>query len=603
MINWVPPGLVFIFGAALIPLLRGRARQAYLLILPVLAYLNLMNIPEGTGYIFRFLEYELVFTRADKLSKVFGYIFVIITFAGFMFSLHLKSSREHVIASIYAGSALGAVFAGDYITLFIFWELMAVAAAFIIWGSGTKESRGAGFRYMLVHIFGGLSLLAGIAMQITATGSTEFNWTGSNGIGAYLILLGFVINAAVPPLHAWLPDAYPEAPVTGAVYLTAFTTKTAVYVLARGFYGVEILMWAGAIMAVYGVTYAMLQSNMRRLLSYHIVSQVGFMVCGIGIGTEMALNGAVAHAFSHILYKALLFMSTGSVIYVTGKKLLSDLSGSELYKKMPVTLILYTIGAFSISGVPLLNGFISKSMTVYAAGMEKQGIIQLMLTFASVGTFLSVALKLCYFAWYGEKRQDRVAATAEAKEPPLNMLLGMGIAAFLCIFMGIYPSVLYNILPYDVEYHPYKAAKVAGTLGLLIWTAFGFMLLRKKLEPVSKISLDTDWFYRKGASAFMWVLNNPMAKFGAKIARVAFETIPSSLSWISKNPMAVLKIASDTVLLQFAVPEKREEIKQRIEMEKKIYPGDIIKHWPIGTVVLWVILFLLAYLLIYYLRH
>lgn len=601
MINWVPPGLIFIFGAAIIPLLRGRARQAYLLILPVLAYLNLMNIPEGTGYIFRFLEYELIFTRADKLSKVFGYIFVIITFAGFMFSLHLKNSREHVIASVYAGSALGAVFAGDYITLFIFWELMAVAAAFIIWGSGTKESSGAGFRYILVHIFGGLALLAGIVMQIADTGSTEFNWTGLNGLSAYLILLGFVINAAVPPLHAWLPDAYPEAPVTGAVYLTAFTTKTAVYVLARGFYGVEILMWAGAIMAVYGVIYAMFQSNMRRLLSYHIVSQVGFMVCGIGIGTEMALNGAVAHAFSHILYKALLFMSTGSVIYVTGKKLLSDLSGSGLYKKMPLTLILYTIGAFSISGVPLLNGFISKSMTVYAAGMEKQGIIQLMLTFASVGTFLSVALKLCYFAWFGEKRQDRIEAASEAKEPPLNMLLGMGVAAFLCVFMGLYPSVLYNILPYDIEYHPYKAAKVAGTLGLLMWTAFGFILLRRKLEPVPKISLDTDWFYRRGAVLFMWFINKPLSSFLEKIRRTAFDVVPGFLIWFSRNPVAALKIAFDNILFYFSGPQRKAIIAERIKREKNIYPADIIKHWPLRWTVLWVTIFLLTYLMAYYL--
>jgi multicomponent Na+:H+ antiporter subunit D len=325
------------------------------------------------------------------------------------------------------------------------------------------------------------------------------------------------------------------------------------------------------------------------------------MVCAIGIGTEMALNGAVAHAFSHILYKALLFMSTGSVIYITGKKLLSDLSGSDLYKKMPVTLILYTIGAFSISGVPLLNGFISKSMTIYAAAMEKQGIIQLMLTFASVGTFLSVAMKLCYFAWFGEKRQDRIVAATEAKEPPFNMLLGMGIAALLCVFMGIYPSVLYNILPYDVAYHPYKAAKVVGTLSLLLWTAFGFMLLRKKLTPVPKISLDADWFYRKGALAFMWFINNPLSSFLEKIRRTAFDIVPTSLIWFSRNPLAAIKITLDRILFYFSSTDRKTEIAEKIKKEADIYPGDIITHWPIGWTVLWVTMFLLIYLMTYYL--
>lgn len=601
MINWIPPAFLFIIGAILIPLLKGRIRQAYLLFLPVAAYLNLLNMPEGTAYVLNFLNYELVFARVDGLSKAFGYIFVIITFAGFLFSLHLKESREHVAGAIYAGCALGAVFAGDYITLFIFWEIMAIAAAFIIWGSKTKASNGAGFRYILVHLAGGLFLLIGIILQISSTGSTEFSFTGLNGIGAYFILLGFAVNAAIPPLHAWLPDAYPEAPVTGAVYLTAFTTKTAVYVLARGFAGEEILMWAGAIMAVYGVTFAMLQNNMRRLLSYHIVSQVGFMVCGIGIGTQLAINGAVAHAFSHILYKALLFMSTGSVIYVTGKTMLSQLSGNDLYKTMPVTLILYLIGAFSISGVPLLNGFISKSMTVYAAGMEKEAIIYLMLTFASVGTFLSVALKLCYFAWFGKRTEHTI--TVQAKEPPLNMLLGMGLTAFLCFFMGIYPKVLYDILPFAVDYEPYKAAKVLSTSSLLLFTALGFMLLRNKIIPAPKISLDTDWFYRKGADAFMWFISNPMARLSAGVSKIVFETIPSFLGWASKNPLAVIKIASDSVFLRFAPLEKKYEIKQRIEKEKEIFPGDIIKHWPIGFSVLWAILFLLSYLFIYFVNR
>lgn len=598
MVEWIPPGLIFIFGAAFVPLLKGRLRNTYLLSLPLLAFLNLINMPEGKGYVLDFLDYQLILCRVDNLSLPFGYIFVIITFTILIFSLHLKENKEFVIGLVYGGSAIGAVFAGDFITLFIFWEIMTVSATFIIWGSKTKASQGAGFRYIIVHLFGGVCLLVGIVIQVYATGTTEFNWIGLNGMGSYFILLGFAINAAVPPLHAWLPDAYPEAPVTGAGYLTAFTTKTAVYVLARGFAGTEFLAWAGAFMALYGVTYAMLQNDMRRLLSYHIVSQVGFMVCGIGLGTAMAINGAVAHAFCHILYKALLFMSTGSIIYITGKRLLSDLSGSNLYKKMPVTLLLYTIGAFSISGVPLMNGFISKGMTMYAAGLKLEGSIQLMLSFASVGTFLSVALKLCYFAWFGEN----TGRVIEAREPPINMLAGMGFTAFLCILIGIHPKILYDILPFAVDYQPFKTAKVISTILLLAGTGLGFMLIIKKLAPVPRISLDTDWIYRKGAKILISIIETPITRLVAGINRVVFELIPSSLAWASKNPLALLKIALDTIILKFAIPEKKEEIIHRIMTEKENYPEYTIKRLPIGTSVLLTVLFMFIYLLIYYVR-
>ncbi len=593
MINSMPPGLIFIFGAILIPLLRGRVRQAYLLLVPIVAYVNLLNIPEGSGFILNFLGYELILGKVDKLSMVFGHVFVIMSFIGFIYSIHLKDSGQHVAAFLYIGGSLGVTFAGDFITLFIFWEIMALSSTYLIWARRTRESDGAGFRYLLVHLLGGLCLLVGIIMNVSTTGSTAFNLMQLNNLAAYLILIGFILNAAVPPFSAWLSDAYPEATVTGAVFLSAFTTKTAVYVLIRAFPGTELLVWLGAVMAFYGVIFAVLANDIRRLLAYHIISQVGYMVAGVGIGTTMALNGAASHAFSHILYKGLLFMGAGAVLYMTGKSKLTELGG--LYKTMPITLTLYMIGGFSISAFPLFSGFVSKSMVVTAAADQHLTMIWLLLSISSAGTFLHTGLKLPYFTWFAKDSGIR------AKEPPINMLIAMAIASFLCIFIGVYPSALYSLLPYDVLYEPYTAEHVVWTLQVLLFTALGFFMLLKKVGGEPYITLDTDWFYRKGASGFMWVLNNPMAKFGAKIARVAFETIPSSLSWISKNPMAVLKIASDTVLLQFAVPEKREEIKHRIEMEKKIYPGDIIMHWPIGTVVLWVILFLLAYLLIYYL--
>jgi len=286
--------------------------------------------------------------------------------------------------------------------------------------------------------------------------------------------------------------------VTGAVFMCAFTTKTAVYVLARGFAGWEVLAVMGAIMTLYGVGYAVIENDGRRILAYHIVSQVGYMVCGVGIGTAMAVNGAVAHAYAHILYKALLFMGVGAVLEMAGTSKLNELGG--LYKKMPLAMIGTVIGGIAISGFPLTSGFVSKSMVIAGAGNAHHLVLMLMLTLASVGTFLSVGIKLPYFIWFGEERGN----FPEAKDPPWNMLLAMGIAAFFCIFIGVKEDWLYAMLPFPVEYEPYTAYHFSETVQLLGFTALCFYLLRKKMKPEAKLNLDVDWFYRKGTEGFLW---------------------------------------------------------------------------------------------------
>jgi len=425
----------------------------------------------------------------DRLSFVFGLVFLMMGGLGTVFALHVKERGPHVTAFAYVGAALGVVFAGDLLTLFVFWELMAVASTLLILQRRTKRALAAGFRYLLVHAFGGASLLAGILLQWTAGEGLAFDAMALTGSTA-LILLGFAINAAIPPLHAWLTDAYPEATVTGSVFLSAFTTKAAVYVLARGFPGVELLVWAGAVMALYGVVFAVLENDIRRLLAYHIVSQVGYMVCGVGLGTGLAISGAAAHAFSHILYKGLLFMSTGAVLHVTGRSKLTELGG--LWRTMPVTLALYTVGAFSISGVPLFNGFVSKSLVVAAAEGEHRAAVEWMLLLASVGTFLHTGLKLPVFTFFAEDRGIR------GREPGWNMLLAMGLAAFLCIGIGVAPGALYALLPFPVDYRPYTARHVLTTLQLLLGTGVAFMLLVRHLGGEPTVTLDTDWVYRQG---------------------------------------------------------------------------------------------------------
>ncbi len=594
MINTIHPGLVFIIGGLFIPLLKGRLKNIYLLLLPAIGFINLLNIPEGTHWIINFIDYKLIFGRIDRLSMAFAYIFHIISFIAILYALHIKDDGQHMAAFLYVGSALGVVFAGDLLTLFIFWEIMALSATYLVWASRTKESSEAGLRYLLVHIFGGLCLLAGIIIHVHNTGSLEFEYLVLNGLASWLLFIGFGINCAFPGLHAWLTESYPESTITGTVFLSALTTKCAVYALARGFPGTEILIWIGAIMTAFPIFYAVIENNLRRVLSYSLINQVGFMVVGIGIGTELSINGAIAHASADILFKALLFMAMGAVMHQTGKINATDLGG--LYKTMPLTTIFCIIGAASISAFPLFSAFATKSMVMEAVAKEQLSSVWFILLFASAGVFHHAGIKIPYFAFFSHDSGIRT------KEPPFNMLLAMGITAFLCIFIGTIPDSLYSILPYPVDYVPYTASHVMAQLQLLFFSALAFtLLILSGIYPaeIRAVNLDADWFYRKGARAFMWFISNPMAKLGAMISKVVFDTIPSSLSWASRNPLAVLKIASDTLLLQFAIPEKREEIRQRIKRQIEIYPGDIIKHWPIGTVVLWVILFLLAYLLVY----
>ena len=542
-VEWLHPGMVLIFGAVLVPFLNGRAKRVYLIALPGAAMVCCVLSNEGTFGVISALGVDLVFGRVDRLSLIFSYVFSIMAVVGCVYALHVKDDGQHVAALVYAGAALGVTFAGDFLTLFLFWEVLAFSSVFLVWSKRSEAASAAGFRYLLVHVAGGLCLLAGICLHLATTGSVAFDsmipFAGSPAF--YCILIGFILNAAVPPLGAWLADAYPEATITGAVFMTAFTTKSAVYVLIRAFPGTELLVWLGAVMAIYGVVYAVLENDARRLLAYHIISQVGYMVCGVGMGTALALNGASAHAFAHILYKALLFMGAGAVMYTTGKRKLTELGG--MYKSMPITLTLYMIGGFSISAVPLFSGFVSKSMVVSAAAEDHRQWIFLMLTLASAGTFLHTGLKLPYYMFFGK---DAGIRTGEA---PRNMLVAMGILAALCTLIGVFPGVLYSVLPFEAEFVPYTAHHVTSTLGILGFTALGFFLLLRLLDPTPTISLDTDWFYRKGAKAFVRLIAKPLTWIDDTIVGQAYE-------WLMRVPVlgvARLFRIADTRLVDGAV--------------------------------------------------
>lgn len=561
-LDWLHPGLILILGAALIPMLPGRLGQLYRVILPLFALLAVVSMAPGSFANLQFLGLDLTAGRVDPLSLVFGHVFAIMATIGAIYALHVRDSVQHVAGFVYAGAALGAVFAGDLVTLYVFWELMMLSSVWLIWQRGTSVSYGAGFRYLIFHAVGGVALLAGIVAYYLNTGSIAFNEIETSGPAFWLILFGFIVNAAVPPLHAWLTDAYPEGTITGAVFLSAFTTKTAVYTLIRGYPDTEILAWVGAFMTLYGVTFAMLANDIRRLLSYHIVSQVGYMVAGVGLGTALALNGSAAHAFTHILYKALLFMGAGAVLYMTGRSKLSELGG--LYRYMPLTLVLYMIGAFSIAAFPLFSGFTSKTMIVEASAEMQEAVIWLMLSLAAVGTFLSTGLKLPWVTFFGRDSGLR------PREAPWNMLLAMGIAAFLCIFLGVAPQPLYNLMPTEVDYNAYTSGHVLWELQLLLFTAVGFFVLIKWVgkPPEPKINLDTDWSYRVAAPALL------------RVSQRGIQT-----TWAT--------------FIGFLQSQVRWGIDSLAEHHGP--QGILSRTWPTGSMVLWVAVLLAASLLVYYL--
>ena len=535
----ISPSVVLFVTAATVALLRGAAQKIVLVVgcLAALASWELLDF--NSQWNVHIGEYTLVLLRVDPLSLVFGLIFTLVTFVGIIYALHNHHGLEHASTLVYAGASIGVIFAGDWMSLFVFWELMAVSSLFVIWQGRTERAARAGYRYILVHIFGGSLLFAGILMDFAGGGGREVTALTESGTGElafWLILLGVAVNTAIPPLHAWLTDSYPEASVTGSVFLSAFTTKTAVYVLIRVFPGTEVLVYVGVTMALYGVVLAVIENDIRRLLAYHIISQVGYMVAGVGLGTPLSLDGAAAHAYSHILYKSLLFMGTGAVLYATGLRKLTELGG--IANRMKLVVLLYMVGAFSISGFPLFNGFISKSMIVSAAvALDRPGV-ELLLNIAGIGTFLHTGLKLPYFTFFGPDKG------IEVRPLPMNMLVAMGVGALLCTVYGMVPSLLYGLLPYGAEYHPYTLDHVVAASELLIGTGLAFWLLRDKLGGEPTISLDTDWFYRRPLAAMTERVIDGVRALGEGVSALR-ATMVEEVWKFTQQPMSALDVGQD----------------------------------------------------------
>lgn len=588
----IPPGFIFLIGALLIPLFKGKIRTVFLLLVPVLALVDMALLEPQQAFEYNFLGImDLVLLKVDKLSLFAGYIFSIIGFLNILYSIHVKRDADHFASFLYIGSSLSVVFAGDFFTLIIFWEIMAISSTILIWLQKDKESKDAAYRYILMHVFGGGMLMAGIIINYTSTGSlTVGPITGD--LAYLLVLIGIGVNAAFLPLHTWLPDSYPRATITGSVFLSVYTTKTAVYVLARTFSGVEGVALMGGLMAIYGVTMALMQSDARKLLSYHIVSQVGYMVAGIGVGTALAVNGGMAHVFNHILYKALLFMTIGAVIYRTGIRDIYKMGG--LAKKMPVTTIAFVIAALSISGFPGFNGFVSKGMILEA--VHDNTLLWALLELASIGTFLSF-LKLGYYGFFRENKN------IQAEDAPVHMKVSMVVTSALCVILGLYPLLMFGILPFNAEYHPFELERVAETTLLFMVTGIFFLAGLKIFEPHPGTTLDIDQIYRKAGNGLLWFINNPLARITQFPVNIAI-SLKDYLVWFSKNPTQVvlLYLSSFVFKLFGRFPGLPSHASEKILKEGwENYPGEPVRKSPIGDSVILVLIFLVVFAIHYYL--
>lgn len=551
-----PPAFIMIVAALLIPVVPGRLRTAVLLLAPALTLGMIWSLDNGVLLSTQFIGYEIQLVEASEVRRLFATIFALMALIGGVFAFRHATTVELAAAMAYAAGAIGVAFAGDLITLFLFWEFMALFSTLVVWSGGTEHARRAGIRYAVVHLVGGVILKAGIIGVAVQTGSIEVQALTLESIATWLILVGLLINTAAPPLSAWLADAYPEASATGAVFLSAFTTKTAVLALWLLFPGQSVLIWIGLYMIFYGIIYALMENDMRRILAYSIVNQVGFMVTGIGIGTEMALNGVAAHAFAHIIYKALLLMSAGAVLVQTGKRKCTDLGG--LYRTMPVTAVCGIIGALAISAFPYTSGFVSKSMISQGAAYENMAFVWYCLMAASAGVFLHAGIKFPWFVFFQKDSGLR------PKDPSWNMQLAMIIFAAACVLIGVFPQMLYNYLPFEVSYEPYTGDHLVTQFQLLLFAGLAFFVTLPLMKRTLTLTLDLDFFYRRVGPALWRGTEKIFVGVGQLVmTRIVYPIVELTRAWV-----------------RYHGPE-----------------GMLSRTWPSGSMLLWVTVILLVLLM------
>ena len=547
MISNFPPGFIMIIGALLIPFLPHIIRQIYMMILVLISAYSL-TLGFGIHSTINVMGFDFILFQSDSLTLPFAIIFHIAAALNVIYGAHEKQWKQHVSIMSYSGAAIAAVHAGDLFTLFVWWEATAFTSVFLILAGNTLGSYRSAFRYILIQVTSGMFLLAGAIILLINDGSALLTKFDINSLYGQLIFIAFGIKAAFPLLNGWLQDSYPEASEIGTVALSTFTTKLAIFCFAKCFAGTELLIVIGAIMTFYPIFFAVIENDLRRVLTYSLNNQLGFMIVAIGIGTELAINGAVAHAFAHILYKGLLFMGMGAVLFRVGTCKASELGG--LFKYMPITAVCTIIGAISISAFPLFSGFVAKSLIMSALGKEGLVLVYFMLLFASAGVLHHSGIKIPFFAFFAHE------SGIKTKEAPLNMIIAMIIASALCILIGIFPSTFYQILPYEINYQPYDFSHVVGQLQLLTFAAFAFICLwHFKIYPpeLNSTVLNSDWVYRKMIPGVLIPLLKLVERMNQKFEEVIMISFSRTKILLSntmlKNKVFDREVGSDTLIV------------------------------------------------------
>ncbi len=531
---------------------------------PLAALLVMLYPPVSGGDVSRemFLGFGVSLYRPDSLSLIFGLGFVIAATLGGVYSLHRRDRLQDAAGLVYAGSALGAVFAGDLITLLIFAEIATMSSALLVFARRTGPAYRSGLRFLSIQVIAGLLMTAGVALYGTAHGTFMIADLGGlwNGVlvsaldpstaGGALILAGVGIKAGFPLIHNWLTDAYPNTTESGAVVMSPYTTTLAVYLLARFFAGYEPLIWIGAAMTVYPVFFAVMENDLRKVLAYSTNNQIGFMVCAVGIGSTLSINGAAAHAVAHIVFKGLLFMAMGAVQLRVGTTKASELGG--LHRTMPWTTLACLVGAGSISALPFLAGYTSKTMIMTAAESGGPGLfpVWLMLLFASAGVLEHSGIKVPYFAFFSHDSGKR------PEEAPFNMLLAMGLSAGLCLVIGLYPGWFYALLPFRDQAHEFlvhdlfSISHLVQQGQLLVFAVLAFMVLQWwKLYPAERpgVILDVEWIWRKGGPMLGRALSRP----GRAAGRIAAGTVSTI---VVQSQLLALQVFASNGLVSRKVP-------------------------------------------------
>lgn len=542
--NNLHPGIIILtagFLSLFLPLKLSRIVNSVGILLGVFAFSFLSESSVLTYHISDYITLELL--KIDNLSWAFCLMFLTIALIADIYSWTNKNKYERTASNVYAGAAIGAVLCGDYISLIMFWEVTAIASTFIVWEGGTEESKKASYRYLLMHLFGGNMLLAGAIVIGTSSGYNIEILTDSSSYGYWLMLIGIAVNAAIPPLHTWVPDAYPQASPFGTLYLGSFTTKLAIYALIRMFAGTEWLVITGGIMAVYGVCMALLENDIRKLLSYHIVSQLGMMVAALGTGLDAGIDGAALHAIFNIMYKGVLLMAAGVIFVATGKRKITELSG--IARLMPLTSVCFLIGSLAIAGMPFLNGFASKALIMEALREGNFSWSYWLVMIAGVGTWLSVTLKINYFVFLKKTEGETVKIINKV---PASMKAGMVAATFLCAITGMFPGPLYLLMPNGTEPHLFTSEHILEYLGLFVGASIPFFLLVKKMKPHDLITLDFDWIYRK-----------PLTYSVIKLSKIVYAIFGRGMALYDKTILKIRILMNNPGKILKSVPLLRED--------------------------------------------